>query len=224
MSSSPNVLKESLSISIQKLNAARKEKELYMKNAHKIIIKTPFELEFQKKQLENKIKLLTDENKALRQVVEFKNPDKKTDLTQEIILCRKKISELEVKHEKNVKVLKELEGKLGDPKTVIKEGIFSGTDEEEEKTYQRLVKIEKILTSSLKANENKYKQKQKEFEVDEQRLASEKICLQMKILKTTQQERLLDLSISQNNGRDSRDHNYTDANFLYKPSIKALYN
>ena len=202
----------------------KKEKEFYTKKTSKLITNTSQELEFQRKQLESKIKELTIENEILKQAKNVNNEETK-DLSHEVIFYRKKVAELEIKHEKNLKSLKELGQQLHE-----REGDLSNSpkkesepdDMDEEKTYEKLCKIEKNLKTAIKTNYFKFKQKQKEYEAIEQKLSSEKITLQMKILKTAQQERLLELSISQN--LNSKEHNYTDANFLYKPSIKALYN
>ena len=83
--------------------------------------------------------------------------------------------------------------------------------------------MEKYLITCIKSNELKFKQKFKEIEAIDLKLNSDIICLRMKILKTTQQERLLELALNQNKDGNPSDHNYNDANFLYKPSIKALY-
>ncbi|OMJ77588.1 hypothetical protein SteCoe_22796 [Stentor coeruleus] len=216
-----NILNDALISSMQHLESLKREKESYLKKQQKIISNSPNELEFQKKQLEQKIKQLKSENSSLRKSQvhnqTFHSSEKTIEISNQITQTQKRIAELESIHTNNQKTIKLLESKL--PPEILDQ---SSATIDNEKLYTKLCKIEKSLQSTLKNNDTKFKQKIKELEAQEQKFNSEKVCLQMKILKTSQQERLLEMTLNQNSENIS-EHNYTDANFLYKPSIKGLY-
>ena len=223
VNSNNSVLKDALMVSLQKLDNLKKEKEFYSNQKFSTQERNAQDLEVQRKQLENKIKQLKQENERIKKSSTKEESSGQIDYTNEISSYKKKIFELEAKHEKNLRTLKELEQKLKKQDSFkSKKENFDVLDSAGlEKKYQKLCKLENFLKKSIKSDELKYKQRLKELETEEQKISAEKVCIQMKILKTTQQARLLELSISQNH--DTSDDNYPDANFLYKPSIKALY-
>lgn len=216
-----NVLNDALISSMQHLESLKREKESYLKKQQKIISNSPNELEFQKKQLEQKIKQLKSENSSLKKTQihnqALYSSEKTIEISHQITQTQKRISELDSIHANNLKTIKFLESQL--PPEILDQ---SSTIKDNEKLYTKLCKIEKSLQSTLKSNDAKFKQKIKELEAQEQKCNSEKVCIQMKILKTSQQERLLEMTIHQQS-ENTKDHNYADANFLYKPSIKGLY-
>lgn len=179
-------------------------------------IKNPLDLEEQRIHLEGKLKLLKIENEALKIKQNKKNESSgvEKEILAEIENYKKRIEEMQKQHDKNLQVIRNLKEKRGDLSAV--EGTDAG-----DKELEKLWKIEKNLKSSLKSSDAKYKQMLKELENNAEKLNADKICLQMKILKTNQQERLLQMTIDKSLG--DGEHNFTDANFLYKPSLKGLY-
>ena len=89
--------------------------------------------------------------------------------------------------------------------------------------HKKLLKKLNSLQNNFKANESKYKQKLKEYESIEKELSQSRVCLQMKLLKAKQQERLLEIAVNQSKISEKGESTYTNPNFLYKPSIKGLY-
>ena len=225
---SPNALKDTLGKSIQKLEHLKKEKEYYTKKKQNIIIINQQDLEIKKRQLEMKIYLTSQAIEKIKKITK-NNADVTIEnskgISFEFLTYKRKVFELERKHENNQKIIKELENKLTELKDERKIDDNSYKLESDlEKSYHKLCKKEKYLIGCIKTNEVKYKQKIKECDTFSQQLSSERICLQMKILKTAQQERLLELALKQNEDEIPIEHNYHDAHFIYKPSIKSLYN
>ena len=214
-----STLKETLRKLQKELENLKREKEsLFNPNS-----RTLQELEELKSKFDKKIKTLRDENSALKQK-KLKNVEEENEKTQneELSMLRKKVKELENIHEKNFKTIEGLKDKLDAEKKVGKQGRPSEIGGEE-KDVDKLRKLENNLKNFIKSDAAKYKGILKELESSLEKLNSDKICLQMKILKTRQQERLLQLSIDQGNDGRQNESNYTEANFLYKPSIKSLY-
>ena len=208
-----NVLKEVLASSVQKLEVLKKEKESFLTQK----LKNPSDLEDQRIHLEGKLKQLKMENEALKSKKENKKNEPsgvEREILNEIDNYKKQIEEMQKQHEKNLQIIRSLKEKRGD--LSAREGSEAG-----DKELEKLWKIEKNLKSSLKSSDAKYKQMLKEMENNAEKLTADKICLQMKILKTNQQERLLQMTIDKSLG--DGEHNFTDANFLYKPSLKGLY-
>lgn len=188
-------------------------KKDYNSFSHKEIKFSPG-LEAQKLSLEKKLLQVKAENEMLKEknkVKSFEDTEIEKELLSSINKYKQKIYKLEEQHLKNSQILKSLKGKKSpeiDP-------------EDSEKNMEKLMKIEQNLKSSLRSSDLKYQQKLKELENTAEKLSADKVCIQMKILKTSQQERLLQMTIDQTLGVN--EHSFNDANFLYKPSIKALY-
>lgn len=219
LSNKTSTLKETLRKLQKELENLKREKEsLFNPNA-----KTLKELEELKYKFEKKIKTLKDENSALK-LKKLKNAEEENEKTQneELNMLRKKVKEMENTHDKNLRNIEGLKDKLYSGK---KGGKLVRSSEigAEENDADKLRKIESNLKNFIKSDAAKYKGILKELESSLEKLNSDKICLQMKILKTKQQERLLQLSIDQGNDGRQNESNYADANFLYKPSIKSLY-
>lgn len=214
-----SILQEALMSSINQLNLYKKEKEFYIRKQLKIPKISLNDLELEKKTLKQKIQHLKSENSSLKTPSEIEyysqSSEKTIKLAYEISCIKKKITELQQTHDKNQKIIKILEDQTGDF------GITANAIINENES-NRLSNYEKNLKYSLKKNQAKYKQKIKELEEEEQKCNYEKVCLQMKILKSNQQERLLEITLCQQRENVS-DFRYADANFLYKPSIRALY-
>lgn len=214
-----NTLKKLLKLSLNKLNQLKEEKQFLIKKQQKIIKNSQQELEFQKSYFEQKIAQLKLENLALKaskeELLQKRINEKAIEMFNKISNSQKRILELENFHLKNQKIIKKLESQVQAENPTI-------SYQESEILYNKLCKTYKTLEASIKSNEAKYKQKIKELETQDQKINSEKICLQMKILKTAQQQRLLEINLYQQ-AENTNNHNYNDANFLYKPSIKSLY-
>lgn len=171
-------------------------------------------IEAQKLALEKKLLQVKAENEMLKEKNKgktFEEAEIEKELMASIENYRKKISILEDQHMKNSQILKSLKGKTS-PEL---------GPENSEKNMEKLWKIEQNLKSSLKSSDLKNQQRLKELENTAEKLSADKVCIQMKILKTSQQERLLQMTIDKNLG--DNEHSFNDVNFLYKPSIKALY-
>lgn len=206
-----SALKETLNGAVLRLEALKRDKDTFsIQN-----LGNSGNLEEQKQALEQKLMRVKAENEYLKEKKRnqcSENTEIEKELLASIAKYKQKILELENQHIKNKQILKSLKDRKNSP---------DPDHETNEKSLEKLWKIEKNLKSSLKLNDLKYKQKLKELENTAEKLSADKICIQMKILKTTQQERLLQMTIDQN--LSNNEHSFNDANFLYKPSIKALY-
>ena len=215
-------LKETLNSAVLRLEALKRDKEgssgpLPLPNGE------VQDLDQQRQALEQKLMRVKAENEYLKEKKRnqsYENTEIEKELLASIHKYKQRVLDLEAQHAKNKQVLRSLK----DPKHSLDPDPNPNPDldpETNEKGLEKLWKIEKNIKSSLKSNDLKYKQKLKELENTAEKLSAEKICIQMKILKTTQQERLLQMTIDQ--GSSNNEHSFNDANFLYKPSIKALY-
>ncbi|CAG9313307.1 unnamed protein product [Blepharisma stoltei] len=124
-----------------------------------------------------------------------------------------KIPGLEQKAEK-------LKGKLS---------LYKERNDEKVKKFDDMSKKFEIIMNSWKANVAKYQQKIKEMEEEESKIREKVIGIKTKVFKKDQQMRLLHMTrdelISMKNSPDKPDDGlfHPDVNFLYKPSVNALY-
>ena len=231
---------------IQKLEQQDSEKpEIFKKNSKKLENNVG-ELKFKKIKLEQQIANLLKENLSLKgnQNIENIESQKNENLKSEMLLLKNLVSELESKHEENQKTIKineEILEKISKiPKNSEKSFEKPSKNEKSSKNsekssknsekkvsadnlHKKLLKKLNSLQNNFKANESKYKQKLKEYESIEKELSQSRVCLQMKLLKAKQQERLLEIAVNQSKISEKGESTYTNPNFLYKPSIKGLY-
>jgi chromosome segregation ATPase len=208
-------LQESLKTLQNALEILKKEKESLSGPASKNLS----DLEEQKKSLELKIKSIKIENEAIRSRLKQKESSEESIINPEVIGLKKRVAELEAAHEKNLQTIKDLQKVQKEKENSRKSAGKESEDTGPESQTEKLSKLEQNLRTMIKSNENKFKSLLKELETTVEKLNSDKICLQMKILKTTQQERLLQMTLDKKESEPS----FADANFLYKPSIKSLY-
>lgn len=219
--SSPNSdLQSHLKNSLYQLESLKREKDLLDSTNAKALE----DLQNQKKAYLNRLNSLKHENTSLKSRRKSKSissiPSESSE-NSEILSLKKKIMDLENTHNKNQEKIKELQQSVKRSKKFPVEAETSELTEES-KLLSKLQKTENQLQNIIRSNETKYKQIVKELEGNLEKLNSDKIVLQMKILKTTQQERLLQMTIEQDMD-EGHNQSFADANFLYKPSIKALY-
>lgn len=213
-------LESMLKSSISHLESLKREKSLLESSS----TKTLQDLENQKKQYQNRLNILKSENNSLKSRSKSKSIPSSTSEKEdqiEIENLKSKIQDLENTHKKNQETLKDLQSAQ---KKVKKKSLDEETIEENEETKElkKLQKAENHLQTLIRSNENKYKQMVKDLESTIEKLKNDKVVMQMRILKTTQQERLLQMNIEQGES-ELNDRSIADANFLYKPSLKGLY-
>ncbi|OMJ67164.1 hypothetical protein SteCoe_35743 [Stentor coeruleus] len=213
--------KKELNDLTKKLEIVHKEKTRLTKSQPRLPKKSIGEMWLVKRRLEEQVSSAKELNQKLK--ANRKNLQKKTDevITNEYNKTKKCLEELELDHKSKCIMISELKKTLGPEDDYKDLNNIGSTNQEAE--YIKLQKYYKIIKKSYRANETKNKQKYKELQELEQKLQQDKVCLQMKILKTKQQERLLELSFTHNTDENTLIHNYTDPSFLYKPSVKGLY-
>lgn len=213
--------KKELNDLTKKLEIIHKEKSRLTKSQPRLPKKSIGEMWLVKRRLEEQISSAKELNQKLKS--NRKNIQKITDnvITNEYNKTKKLVEELDFAHKSKRTMISELKKNLSPE--VESEDSHNIEKTSQETEYIKLQRYYKIMKKKYRANEAKNKQKYKELQELELKLQQDKVCLQMKILKTKQQERLLDLSFTHNNDGDTLIHNYTDPSFLYKPSIKGLY-
>ena len=217
-----NVLKKSESLK-------HKKKIIEAKNI-KIATNTKDELIFQKEILQKKIKKLIQENEKLRLMNTNSNKTlKKDEFSQKIysdyLDMKNNINKLKLIHKENSLIIKSfdeqlLKAELNPQKQEILEINF---DYKAKPKYIKLNRKYKLFYKLHTNQINNLEKKRKALEEIEKKLDQSKIFLQMKLLRIEQQNRLLGLIFNQLS-TSIEYQNYTDARFLYKPSIKNLYN
>ncbi|OMJ92751.1 hypothetical protein SteCoe_4379 [Stentor coeruleus] len=213
--------KKELNDLTKKLQLIHKEKNHLTKSQPRMPKKSTYEKWFVKRKLKANFSSTRDLNQKLK--TNLNNIQKKAD---EVIIndynkTKKLIEELEHDHKSKLTIINELKKALGyedESKDLYNFGNIS-----HEAEYIKLQRYYEILKKSCRVNQAKNKQRYKQLQELEQKLRQDNFFLRIKILKTKQQERLLDLPFTNNTGGESLIHNYTDPNFLYKPSIKGLY-
>ena len=213
-------LESKLKSSVSYLDSLKREKSLIESNQ----IRTLQELESQRKLLETRLNILRSENNSLKFNSKAKSGASKITEKEEAETWRSKIQDLENTHKKNQEMIRDLQSaqKRLKKKQVEEENPEEKEEDEETKELKKLQKAESHLQNIIRSNENKYKQVVKDLELALEKLSNDKVVLQMKILKTTQQERLLQMTIEQGDS-EWNDRSFADANFLYKPTLKGLY-
>ena len=174
---------------------------------------------------------LIKENERLRLMNMYSKPIKGGDsfqkLYQDYMEIKRNINELELIHEKNLKIVNAMEEKsLGNRMNSEKNDYSQEKIEFKTKAeldYSKLRRKYNLLYKLYISHVMNFEKKVKELEKIDKNLMQSRTCLQMKLLKMKQQERLLEVAESQIVSSKVRKH-YTEARFLYKPSIKNLYN
>lgn len=207
--------RNALNALIQKFELLKEEEKTVTKKFFKKIPDGADELIFQKHNLMEKIKEAKKNNENLKKKITNTLQIKKKNYLELL----ENVKNLEKKHLEN---LEHLEPKKDPEKVQEIDPNATKILSEIELSHAKLCKYYRILTKTRKVNHIKFQQKVKEFEEIDGKLSNQLTCLQLKFLKVKQQERLLDLAKSQVSNL-GLSHNFTDPNFLYKPSVNGLY-
>ena len=218
--------KKELNSRVKKLGIMSQERKKLMENRPKLVKQTAGELWLHKQQLEENIQKALQENERLKQLKrhEESKKSKDGDDLSEYLQCKKNVKELEKKHEKLTSIVQEINenstSKKNEKETL---NLIMQIKLETENEQEKLTKHYEILKKSYVSNESKFKNQLKAYEILDQKLSQDLICLKMKILKATQQERLLEITTNPTESSGIISQSSVNTSFLYKPSLQRLY-
>ncbi|CAG9323074.1 unnamed protein product [Blepharisma stoltei] len=199
-----------------------------------------YKLEIQIRELKKQLESLRKENERLNKLtlqakeapVIAQNPE--NELLKEINQLNKEIDKTDSKITKNEKMQEELAQKIPtleskSYKLLTKLGKYKERNDEKAKKFDDMNKKLTIISNSWKSNVAKYQQIIKEMEQEEGQIRERFVGIKTKVFKKDQQMRLLHMTrdelISMRSSPDKPDDGMfrPDVNFLYKPSVNALY-
>jgi hypothetical protein len=220
------IQKKELNSRVKKLGIMSQERKKLMENRPKLVKNTAGELWLCRQQLEEKIQKALQENERLKQLKKDAKNEKSQDGDEirEYLQCKKNFKELEKKHEKLARIVQEI-----NEKSTSKQGVNEALNLimqlkfESENEQDKLAKHYEILKKSYVSNEKIFRNQLKDYEILDQKLSQNLVYLKMKLLKSTQQERLLEITTNLTESSGVISQSSMNTSFLYKPSLKSLY-
>ncbi|OMJ90817.1 hypothetical protein SteCoe_6799 [Stentor coeruleus] len=232
-----------------KLKAIQKKVDIYEKDLKEIsskVERTPLEeneLEDQVKELEKKLSQLEKENHRLclssskPSLPKINPPNIKAlleDSARQIKQLKLSINELEDQLERYPKESQKLHSRfeeLQQSQTTLLEEVGDYIKKSPNKKYLKLKRKLEAITTSWKNNIVKYEHKIIELQEESDQLKNEFMHLNAQAFKKQQQQRLLMMSLDEivlkkDEGKLSvrPDVDHPGVSFMYKPSVKTLYN
>lgn len=227
----------------------QRKAEIYQRDLKEISMKmskTPFEeneLEEQVKELEKKLLLLEKDNYRLclsssKPFLPKINPPnikiEVEDAFRQVKLLKGSIKDLEDQLEQNPKESQKLQSRLEELQAnhkSLQEEIGDYMKKSPNQKYLKLKRKLEATTNSWKNNIVKYEHKIAELEAESDQLKNEFMHLNAASFKKAQQQRLLKMSydeinLKKDDGKLSvrPDVDHPGVSFMYKPSVKTLYN
>ena len=174
-----------------------------------------------KSELEQRLKVLTDENEVLKKMhsgIWRKNEG------DEVARLRESMKILEKEREEQLKLVKMINEPEFFDKCVKDQDMFEKLIEGRKvNEAKKLEKYLKILENKVRTNRNKFAQEFKEMQELGEKLGRDKVYLQMKVLKLGQKQRLMEISERSLTPVQASSHSFSKIGFLFKPSINELY-
>lgn len=203
-------------------------------------VSNEYKLEVQVRQMQKLLDNLKKENERLNKVtLQLVNPQEiipnpEIELQKELMQLNRALQKVEVLVDKNSKITEEYKSKIPTMETKanelkIKLGQYKEINNDKRKFLDDLNKKLIVTSNSWKANVTKYQQKIKDMEAEENDIREKEIGIRTKVFKKAQQMRLLHMThdelISMRGSQDKQDEGmfHPDVNFLFKPSVNALY-
>ena len=197
----------------------QERKELQDNSELRFRDKSTGQLMIYKQQMESRIKVLEEENKALKrsQADVWKQSE-----MDEVLKLKKMMRDLQIERDEQLKVLQLIKDKEFYEKCVRDHEYFEKTIINRKiNQIKKLQKHTEILEKKIKSNQLKFAQELKDLLEQKEKTERDTVILQMKVLKMKQKDRLLD--ISQKSLTPTERQSYSKVGFLYKPSINQLY-
>lgn len=175
-----------------------------------------------KSELEQRLKVLTEENEVLKKM---QPGNWKKNEVDEVARLRENMKILEKEREEQAKLVKMINEPEFFEKCVKDQDLFEKLIEGRKvNEVKKLEKYLKILEKKVRTNRNKFAQEFKEMQELGEKLGRNKVYLQMKVLKLGQKQRLMEISERSLTPVQANSSSFSKIGFLFKPSINELYN